>query len=80
MAGTVSKIIVLDDEQDSWIKAQSDAGLYLSESKYVGALVRRDQQRSADDSAICAALIEGEASGEARLFDADSFREAMVAK
>lgn len=41
-------------------------------------LIRREQERSAELEAIRAALMEGEASGEARPFDAGAFRQRML--
>jgi antitoxin ParD1/3/4 len=76
--GTVRKTITLTDKQDSWIKAQVDAGHYTNDSEYIRDLIRREQERSGEIEAIRAALIEGEASGEARPFDADVFKQRML--
>lgn len=38
-----------------------------------------NQERSAEVEAIRAALIEGETSGEPRLFDASTFKQRMAA-
>lgn len=77
--GTVRKTITLTDKQDGWIKAQIDAGHYTNDSEYIRDLIRREQERSADIDAIRAALIEGEASGEPRAFDASAFTQKMRA-
>lgn len=77
--GTVRKTITLTDKQDDWIKAQIDAGHYTNDSEYIRDLIRREQERSAEVEAIRAALIEGEASGEPRPFDAGAFRRRMLA-
>ena len=77
--GTVRKTITLTDKQDSWIKAQVDAGHYTNDSEYIRDLIRREQERSAEIEAIRVALIEGEASGEPRLFDAAGFKQKMLA-
>ena len=42
-------------------------------------LIRREQERSSEIEAIRSALIEGEASGEPRHFDATSFKQRMRA-
>jgi antitoxin ParD1/3/4 len=75
---TVRKTITVTDQQDGWIKAQIDAGHYTNDSEYIRALIRREQQRSAELEAIRAALLEGETSGEARPFDADAFKQRML--
>ena len=77
--GTVRKTITLTDKQDGWIKAQVDAGHYTNDSEYIRDLIRSEQERSAETEAIRAALIEGEASGEARPFDAGAFKQRMLA-
>jgi antitoxin ParD1/3/4 len=76
---TVRKTITLTDKQDSWIKAQIDAGHYTNDSEYIRDLIRREQERSAEIEAVRAALIEGEASGEAKPFDASAFKQKMRA-
>jgi len=43
-------------------------------------LIRREQERSAEIEAIRAALIDGEASGEPRRFDAAAFKQRMLAE
>ena len=77
--GTVRKTITLTDKQDSWIKAQIDAGHYTNDSEYIRDLIRREQERSAEIEALRTALIEGEASGEAKPFDAGAFKQKMRA-
>lgn len=76
---TVRKTITLTDKQDRWIKAQIDAGLYTNDSEYIRDLIRREQERSAEVEALRAALIEGEASGEVKPFDAGAFKLKMLA-
>jgi antitoxin ParD1/3/4 len=76
---TVRKTITLTDKQDSWIKAQIDAGHYTNDSEYIRDLIRREQERSAEVEALRAALIEGETSGEAKAFDAGAFKQKMRA-
>ncbi|MHB0974891.1 MAG: type II toxin-antitoxin system ParD family antitoxin [Thiobacillus sp.] len=76
---TVRKTITLTDKQDSWIKAQIDAGHYTNDSEYIRDLIRREQERSAEIEAVRAALIEGEASGEAKPFDVGAFKRKMLA-
>ena len=76
--GTVRKTITLTDKQDSWIKAQIDAGDYTNDSEYIRDLIRREQERCAEIEVVRAALIEGEASGEPIAFDADVFKQRML--
>jgi len=75
---TVRKTITLTDKQDDWIKAQIEAGHYTNDSEYIRDLIRREQERNAEIEAIRAALIEGEASGEPRPFDAGAFKQKML--
>lgn len=77
--GTIRKTITLTDKQDSWIKAQIDAGHYTNDSEYIRDLIRREQERNTGIEAIRTALIEGENSGEAKPFDADAFKQRMLA-
>ncbi|MDO8298468.1 type II toxin-antitoxin system ParD family antitoxin [Lacisediminimonas sp.] len=77
--GTVRKTITLTDKQDAWIKTQIDAGHYTNDSEYIRDLIRREQERSAEIEAVRAALLEGEASGEPRPFDAAAFKRRMRA-
>ena len=77
--GTVRKTITLTDQQNSWIKAQIDAGRYTNDSEYIRDLIRREHERSAEIEAIRTALMEGEASGEPKAFDAAAFKQKMLA-
>lgn len=76
---TVRKTITLTEQQDQWVKAQINAGNYTNDSECIRDLIRREQGRSAEVEAIRAALIEGEASGEPRLFDPIAFKQRMLA-
>jgi antitoxin ParD1/3/4 len=71
---TVRKTITLTEQQDNWVKAQINAGHYTNDSEYIRDLIRREQERSAEIEAIRSALMEGEASGEPRSFDATTFK------
>lgn len=77
--GTVRKTITLTDQQDNWVKAQINAGQYTNDSECIRDLIRREQERSVELESIRAALIEGEASGEPRRFDAAEFKQRMLA-
>jgi antitoxin ParD1/3/4 len=76
--GTVRKTITVTDQQDTWIKAQIEAGRYTNDSEYIRDLIRREQERSAEIEGIRLALIEGESSGEPRPFNADQFKQRML--
>ena len=77
--GTVRKTITLTDQQDSWIKAQIEAGHYTNDSEYIRDLIRREQERNGELEIIRAALLEGEASGEPADFDVTAFKRRMLA-
>ena len=75
--GTVGKIITLTEQQDDWMKTQISAGHYTNDNEYIRKLIRREQERRAEVEAIRNALIEGEASGDPRPFDAAAFKHRM---
>jgi antitoxin ParD1/3/4 len=77
---TVRKTITLTDQQDHWVKAQIEAGHYTNDSEYIRDLIRREQERMGQLEAIRTALIEGENSGAAQVFDARAFKQKMRAK
>jgi antitoxin ParD1/3/4 len=77
--GTVRKTITLTKQQDSWVKAQIEAGHYTNDSEYIRDLIRREQERSVEIEAIRNALIEGESSGEPKSFDVAAFKQRMLA-
>ncbi|RMT93232.1 hypothetical protein ALP39_00976 [Pseudomonas marginalis pv. marginalis] len=78
--GTVRRTITVTDEQDGWIKAQIEAGHYISDSDCIRDLIRHDQVFSAERDAIRWALVFGEASDEPRPFDPDGFKQRMLAE
>ncbi len=75
---TVRKTITVTTQQDGWIKAQIEAGHYTNDSEYIRDLIRREQERSFEVDAIRAALLDGEASGAPRTFDAEAFKKRML--
>jgi antitoxin ParD1/3/4 len=77
---TTRKTITVTDQQDNWIKAQILAGEFTNDSEYIRDLIRRDQASQADIKAIRAALIAGEQSGEPQPFNAELFKQEMIAK
>lgn len=74
----IRKTISLTEQQDNWVKAQISAGHYTNDSECIRDLIRREKNRSAEIEAIRAALAEGEASGEPRLFDPVAFKQRMM--
>lgn len=78
--GTMRKTITVTAQQDSWIKTRIKAGEFTNDSEYIRDLIRRDQAQNAEVDAIRKALIEGEASGEARAFDMESFKRTMASR
>jgi antitoxin ParD1/3/4 len=75
---TVRKTITLTDQQDSWVKAQIQAGHYTNDSEYIRDLIRREQERMGQLEAVRTALIEGENSGTPESFDAQAFKTRMM--
>ena len=74
---SVRKTITITGQQDAWIKAQIDNGHYTNDSEIIRDLIRREQERTTEIDAIRAALIEAEASGAPRPFDAQAFKLRM---
>lgn len=65
--------ISLDDHFATFLAEQVDAGRYRSASEAVRAGLRLLEEREIQLSALRAALVTGEASGEAEEFDFDAF-------
>lgn len=70
--------ISLDDHFAEFLSQQVDAGRYRSASEVVRAGLRLLEEREIHLSALRAALISGEASGEAEAFDFDAFVASKV--
>lgn len=77
---TTRKTITVTDKQDGWIKTQVSTGKFTNDSEYIRDLIRRDQASQMDIELIRSALIEGEESGEAQPFNANSFKQDMIKK
>lgn len=65
--------ISLDDHFATFLAEQVDAGRYRSASEVVRAALRLLEEKETHLSALRAALVEGESSGEAEPFDFDAF-------
>ena len=62
----VKKSITVTDQQEQWIQAQINKGLYASDSEIVRELIRERQLRDAEHleiQTIRAALLEAEVQG-----------------
>ena len=60
---TIRKTITFTEKQDKWIKSLISIGEYTNDSEYLRDLVRRDQTKNAQFSALKAAITEGMDSG-----------------
>lgn len=78
--GVVRKTVTLTEQQDAWIAAQIDAGLYTNDSEAIRDLIRREQARTCGVEALRRALIEGEESGEPGRFDFAAFKTRKIAQ
>lgn len=74
---TVRKTITLTEQQDSWVKSQINAGHYTNDSEYIRDLIRKEQERGSEIQAVRQALIDGERSGEPKVFDGQAFKKKM---
>lgn len=58
-----SMSVSLSEKMRGFIKSRVEGGDYHNESEYIRDLVRRDQERLANEDALEKALVEAEASG-----------------
>ena len=70
--------ISLPDSMRDWVQTQIDAGKYASSSDYVRDLIRRDQEDRDKLRRLQQAITEGLNSGEAKDFDVEVFKRAML--
>ncbi|MHA7153770.1 type II toxin-antitoxin system ParD family antitoxin [Arthrobacter sp. TMN-50] len=70
--------ISLDDHFANFLAEQVDAGRYRSASEVVRASLRLLEDQELQLAALRAALMAGEASGEAEAFDFDAFVAAKM--
>lgn len=69
--------ISLPDPMRDWVQSRIDSGQYGNNSDYIRDLIRRDQERLGKIKAMQAAIDEGLASGIAREFDKEAFKQRM---
>ena len=78
----VKKSITLTDQQNDWLQAQIQKGLYASDSEILRELIREKQEASLNElriQAIHSALEEGEASGVSERSPED-IKKAVLAR
>ena len=78
----VKKSITLTDQQNDWLQAQIQKGLYASDSEILRELIREKQEASLNElriQAIRSALEEGEASGVSERSPED-IKKAVLAR
>lgn len=56
---TIRKTITFTEKQDKWIKSRITAGEFTNDSEYLRDLVRRDQAKNIQFSALKTAITEG---------------------
>lgn len=77
----VKKSVTVTEQQERWTGAQIQSGAYGNDSGHVRERVRRDQARQHSDlEALRAALVQGEASGEPKPFQASEFKRELKRK
>ena len=76
----VTMNISLPDPMKSWVEDQAKSGRFANSSDYVRDLIRRDRARFEAMTEIQSAIDAGLASGEATVFDRDTFKARMRAE
>jgi antitoxin ParD1/3/4 len=69
--------ISLPDPMREWVESQSQDGTYANNSDYVRDLIRKDQLQARKFNALQEAITKGLESGEAKVFDKESFKKRM---
>ena len=65
--------VSLPDAMKAWVERQTETGRYGNASDYVRDLIRRDQDRQSALAELQALVDEGLASGQAEVFDVESW-------
>ena len=76
--GMVKKSITVTDQQNEWIQSQLSVGKYASDSELLRDLIRKEQARSDELSAIRQALLVGEKSGLSKRKPAEIMAEVLA--
>ena len=76
--GMVKKSITVTDQQNEWIQYQLSVGKYASDSELLRDLIRKEQARSDELSAIRQALLVGEKSGLSKRKPAEIMAEVLA--
>lgn len=66
--------VSLPDPMKAWVEAQVEGGKYANSSDYVRDLIRRDQERRAQNEALQAAITQGLESGNAGPLDMEEIK------
>lgn len=61
--GTIRKTVTFTEQQDKWIKSQIAKGEFTNDSEYLRHLVRLDQSKSGEFTALKSAIQKGLESG-----------------
>ena len=61
--GMVKKSITVTEQQNKWIQSQLSVGKYASDSELLRDLIRKEQARTDEITALRQALLLGEKSG-----------------
>lgn len=70
----------LPEQMKEWVESQAKSGAYSDASDYVRDLIRRDQDRRTAIAEIQLAVDDAVASGEAKGFDFNEFKQRMRAQ
>ncbi|MBL4630026.1 MAG: type II toxin-antitoxin system ParD family antitoxin [Paraglaciecola sp.] len=76
--GMVKKSITVTDQQNKWIQSQLSVGKYASDSELLRDLIRKEQARTDEITALRQALLLGEQSGLSNRKPADIMAEVLA--
>ena len=75
----VRRTVTLTEQQEQWLAANVEAGLFANISEHIRDLIRRAQEAQEETEAIRRELIKGEQSPIVP-FDPEEFKKEMKAK
>ena len=76
--GMVKKSITVTEQQNKWIQSQLSVGKYASDSELLRDLIRKEQARTDEITALRQALLLGEKSGLSNRKPADIMAEVLA--